>query len=49
MNSKISKSRKKELRKKYEVEVGKKFFQEMEKQPMCSSIEWVELMCNYKD
>lgn len=49
MNSKISKSRRKELRKKYEVEVGKKFFKEVEKQPVCSSFEWVELICNQKD
>ena len=44
----LTKQQKKELRKKYEVEVGKKFFKQMEKQPICSSFEWVDLKMKYK-
>ena len=43
----LTKQQKKELRKKYEVEVGKKFFKQMEKQPICSSFEWVDLKMKY--
>jgi len=40
MNS-ISKKRRKELRDLYEKIQGEKYVRELERQPMCSSFEWV--------
>ena len=40
----ITKKRRKELRKIYEDKIGKEFVKRLEKEPMCSSYEFVELM-----
>ena len=39
-----SKKRRKELRKIYEDRIGKEFVMGLEKEPICSSFEWVEWM-----
>ena len=39
-----SKKRRKELHEIYEEKIGKEFVKGLEKEPMCSSFEWVGLM-----
>ena len=40
----LTKERKKELRRIYEEKIGKEFFEELEKQPIVSSFEFVDLL-----
>ena len=40
----ISKKRRKELRKIYEDKIGLEFVKGIENEPICSSIEWTDLM-----
>lgn len=46
---KLNKSKKKELRKKYENLVGQRFIEGVEKEPMVSLSEWVDLKVHYKE
>ena len=41
---KLSKKRKKELRRIYEEKIGKEYVEELKKQPVVSSIEFVDMM-----
>jgi len=41
---KLSKERKKELRRIYEEKIGKEFVEEIQKQPVVSSMEFVDMM-----
>ena len=41
---KLSKERKKELRIIYEEKIGKEYVEELKKQPLVSSIEFVDMM-----
>ena len=41
---KLSKERKKELRKIYEDKIGKEYVEEIQKQPVVSSMEFVDMM-----
>lgn len=45
---KPNKSKKKELRRKYENLVGQRFVEELEKEPIVSLTEWVDLMKDRK-
>lgn len=45
---KLNRSKKKELRKRYENLVGKEYVKEIKKQPVVSLTEWVDLMKNKK-
>jgi len=45
---KLNRSKKKELRKKYENLVGKRYVEEIEKEPVVSLTEWVDMMKNNK-
>jgi hypothetical protein len=40
----LSKERKKELRRIYEEKIGKEYVEELKKQPVVSSIEFVDMM-----
>ena len=41
---KLTKQRKKELRRIYEEKIGKEYVEELKKQPVVSSIEFVDMM-----
>jgi|TARA_B100001105_G_C22031723_1_gene290113 hypothetical protein len=41
---KLSKERKKELRRIYEEKIGKEYVMELKKQPLISSMEFVDIM-----
>jgi hypothetical protein len=41
---KLSKERKKELRRIYEVKIGKEYVKELENQPLVSPVEFVDIM-----
>ena len=45
---KLKKSKKKELRRKYENLVGEEYVKQIKKQPVVSLTEWVDLMKRYK-
>lgn len=45
---KLNRSKKKELRKKYENLVGKRYVEEIKKEPVVSLTEWVDMMKNNK-
>ena len=42
-----SKKRRKELREIYEDKIGREFVKGLEKEPICSSFEWVDLIVEY--